>query len=266
MTEIRDKIIWVTGATSGIGEALVYQLAAKGSKLILSARREQELQRVAQQCQNKYKTDVKILPLDLTKPETLTEKAKQALDYYGTIDILIHGSGVTQRSTVAETQLNVERYMMEVNFFGAIALTKVILPQWQQQQSGHLVIISSLVGKFGTPLRSTYAASKHALHGYFDSLRAEVWRDNIKVTLICPGYVKTNISFNALTATGKPWNKMDKNTDQGISSEKCAQSIIKAIEKNKAEVYIGKIEILAVYLKRFFPGIFRRLIRNFTPK
>lgn len=266
MTKIRDKIIWVTGATSGIGEALAYQLAAKGSKLILSARREQELQRVAQQCQTKYKTEVKILSLDLTKAETLTEKGKQALNYYGNIDILIHGSGITQRSTVVETQLNVERYIMEVNFFGAIALTKLMLPQWQQQQSGHLVIISSLAGKFGTPLRSTYAASKHALHGYFDSLRAEVWRDNIKVTLICPGYVNTNISINALTATGQPWNKRNTNQTQGISPKKCAQSIIKAIEKNKAETYIGKIEILSVYLKRFFPRIFRRLIRNFTPK
>ncbi|WP_287717284.1 SDR family NAD(P)-dependent oxidoreductase [Crocosphaera sp.] len=111
---------------------------------------------------------------------------------------------------------------MEVNFFGAITLTKFILPQWQKQQSGHLVVISSLVGKFGTPLRSTYAASKHALHGYFDSLRAEVWRDNIQVTLICPGYVNTPISFNALTATGEQLNHKSENQAQGISPERCA--------------------------------------------
>lgn len=266
MTEIRDKIVWLTGASSGIGEALAYQLAANGAKLILSARREQELQRVAEHCQQEYKTEVRILLLDLSKPNTLKNKAQQALNFYGKIDIIIHGSGVTQRSTVSETQIDVERYIMEVNFFGAIALTKVILSQWQQEKSGHLIIISSLVGKFGTPLRSTYAASKHALHGYFDSLRAEVWRDNIQVTLICPGYINTNISLNALTANGQTWNKKDQNQTKGISSEKCAQSIIKAMKNNKAEVYIGKTEILAVYIKRFFPSIFRQLIRNFTPK
>ena len=155
---------------------------------------------------------------------------------------------------------------MEVNFFGAITLTKFILPQWQKQQSGHLVVISSLVGKFGTPLRSTYAASKHALHGYFDSLRAEVWRDNIQVTLICPGYVNTPISFNALTATGEKLNQMSENQAQGISPEQCAKGIVKAIKNNKEEVYIGKIEVLAIYLKRFFPNIFSKLVRNFVPK
>ena len=265
MTQIKDKVIWLTGASSGIGEALSYQLAAKGAKLILSARREQELQRVANYCRTQYQAEVQILCLDLTQCETLADKAYQAFNYYRTVDILIHGSGITQRSTAAETQLEVERKIMEVNFFGAITLTKLILPQWQKQQSGHLVIISSLVGKFGTPLRSTYAASKHALHGYFDSLRAEVWRDNIRVTLICPGYVNTPISFNALTATGEKLNQMSKNQAQGISTEQCAKGIVKAIKNNQQEVYIGKIEVLAIYLKRFFPNIFSKLVRNFVP-
>ena len=266
MTEIKDKVIWLTGASSGIGEALSYQLAAKGAKLILSARREQELQRVANHCITQYQAEVQILCLDLTQSDTLAEKAQQALNYYGTIDILVHGSGITQRATAAETQLEVERKIMEVNFFGAITLTKFILPQWQKKKSGHLVIISSLVGKFGTPLRSTYAASKHALHGYFDSLRAEVWRDNIQVTLICPGYVNTPISFNALTATGEKLNQMSENQAQGISPEQCAKGIVKAIKNNKEEVYLGKIEVLAIYLKRFLPNIFSKLVRNFVPK
>ncbi|MDJ0509293.1 MAG: SDR family oxidoreductase [Crocosphaera sp.] len=266
MTQIKNQIIWLTGASSGIGEALAYQLAANGAKLILSARREKELQRVAAYCNSEYQADVKILCLDLTQSETLANKANQALNYYGKIDILIHGSGITQRATVIETQLNVERKIFEINFFGAITLSKFILPQWQKQQSGHLVIISSLVGKFGTPLRSSYAASKHALHGYFDSLRAEVWRDNIKVTLICPGYVNTPISLNALTGTGKKLNQMSQNQAQGISPEKCAKEIIQAIKKNKQEVYIGRLEILAIYLKRFFPTIFAKLVGNFVPK
>ncbi len=266
MTQIQDKVIWLTGASSGIGKALAYQLAANGAKLILSARREEELQRVAKYCQDHYQTEVEILSLDLSKPETLENKANQALSFYENIDILIQGSGITQRATAAETQLEVERQIMEVNFFGAIALTKFILPQWQQRKSGHLVIISSLVGKFGTPLRSSYAASKHALQGYFDSLRAEVWRDNIQVTLICPGYVNTPISLSALTATGEKLNQMSKNQANGISPEKCAKEIVKAIKRNQQEVYIGKVEVLAVYLKRFFPTIFTQLVRNFVPK
>ncbi len=137
MTQIKDKVIWLTGASSGIGEALSYQLAAKGAKLILSARREQELQRVANHCRTQYQAEVQILCLDLTQSETLAAQAHQALNYYGTVDILIHGSGITQRSTAAETRIEVERKIMEVNFFGAITLTKLILPQWQKQQLGH---------------------------------------------------------------------------------------------------------------------------------
>lgn len=262
MTKLHHKTIWITGASSGIGEALAYQCTAQETKLILSARRETELQRVAQHCSG----EVQILPLDLTNSETLPEKAEKALSFYGGIDILINGSGISQRGTALETPISVVREIMEVNFFGAIALTQAVLPFMQQKQSGHIVIISSVVGKFGTPLRSTYSASKHALQGYFDCLRAEMSKDNLQVTLVCPGYVNTPISFSALTPTGEKFNKMSINQAKGISPEECATKIIKAIEKNQHEVYIGKSEVLAVYLKRFFPRVFAQIVPYFNPK
>ena len=265
MTKIQDQVIWLTGASSGIGEALAYQLAAKGGKLILSARREAQLQEVAQKCRRQGVSEIQILPIDLTQSEILRSKAEQAVKFYGKVYIVIHGSGITQRGTAAQTFLGVEREIMEVNFFGAIAVTKFILPQWQQKQSGHVVVISSIVGKFGAAQRSAYAASKHALHGYFDSLRAEVGQDNIKVTIICPGYVNTPISLNALTPTGTKFNKMNINQVNGISAEVCAMKIIKAIEKNQQEVYIGKMEVLGVYLKRFFPRLFAQIVPKFVP-
>ena len=151
---------------------------------------------------------------------------------------------------------------MEVNFFGTIAMTKVLLLHFTERQSGHFVVISSLVGKIGSPLRSTYAASKHALHGFFDSLRAEHFRDNVRVTIVCPGFIRTQVSVNALTEDGQPQNKMDDAQAKGMTAERCAQQIIRAIDRGKDEVYIGGQEVLAVYVKRFFPGIFSRILRK----
>ncbi|WP_013324699.1 SDR family oxidoreductase [Gloeothece verrucosa] len=262
MSEIKNKVIWITGASSGIGEALAYQIAEKGGKLILSARRENELQRVKDNCKGINPDEIKILPLDLNQPDTLPILAQEAISLFGTVDILINNGGVTQRSLAVETSSEVERIIMEVNFFAAITLSKSVLTVMKKQQSGHLVIISSVAGKVATKMRSSYAASKHALQGYFDSLRAEVWQDNIKVTLICPGYVKTSISLNAFTAEGAKYNQMDKNQELGISVDVCAQKILQAIEKDQEEIYIARKEMIAVYLKRFFPGILSKIVKN----
>jgi short-subunit dehydrogenase len=262
MTQLKEKIVWITGASSGIGEALTYQLANLGCKLILSSRRVNELERVKQSCQETNVDNIKILPLDLGENESLITATQQALEYFGNIDILINNGGISQRGLAINTSLEVERQIMEINFFSAITLTKLILPNMIARKTGHLVIISSLVGKFGSPYRSTYAASKHALHGYFDSLRAELWQDNIKITLVCPGYIQTNISKNALTSTGEKHGKMDKNQLQGIAVNDCTAKIIEAIMKDKPEIYIAKKEIIAIYLKRFYPQLLARVIRG----
>lgn len=257
---MRNKVVWITGASSGIGEALAVQLSQSGAKLILSARRENELQRVQKSCTNS-ETHL-ILPLDLAQPGTFTPAVKRAISLYGHVDILINNGGISQRALVKDTFLTVDRKLMEINYLGTVGLTKSVLPGMIERQGGQIVVITSLVGKFGTPMRSGYAASKHALHGFFDSLRAEVYSDGITVTIVCPGFVKTNISINALTAEGTPQKKMDNAQANGISPEKCAREIIRAIKKRKREVYIGGKETYAVYLKRFFPGIFNRIIRT----
>jgi short-subunit dehydrogenase len=263
MSSLSTKIVWITGASSGIGEALAYELAKKGAYLILSARRKEELERVKGNCIAASQPNIRILPLDLAKANTLQLSTEAAIQLFGHIDILINNGGISQRSLAKETKLEVDREVMEIDYFGTIALTKYLLPHFLKRKSGHYVITSSVMGKFGTPYRSGYAAAKHALHGFFDSLRAEVWRENIFVTLICPGWIRTNVTLNALTGDGSKLNQMDKTTDQGLSPEQCAKKIIRAIEKRKEEVYIGGAkEVGAVYLKRFLPALFSKIIKK----
>jgi len=256
-----NKVVWITGASSGIGEALAYAFSREGAKLILSGRREAELERVKRSCAGTPE-NIFVLPLDLAQFETLAEKARQAEAFFGGIDILVNNGGITQRSTAVESVMAVESAVMNTNYFGTIALTKAVLPAMLARRSGQIVVISSLMGYLDTPLRSAYAASKHALQGYFDSLRAEVWRQNIKVTLICPGFVKTEISLNALTADGSKQTKKDASQAKGISAEKCAAKTIDAIARGKNEVLIGGPEVLAVYVKRFLPSLYAKVIRK----
>jgi short-subunit dehydrogenase len=263
MTSVTNKVIWITGASSGIGEALAYELAKKGTKLILSARRKQELERVKGNCPASVQPDIRVLPLDLAQSSTLKLCTDAAVQLFGHVDVLINNGGVSQRSLAKDTALEVDRALMEVDYFGAVVLTKFLLPHFLKRKSGHFVITSSVMGIIGTPYRSGYAAAKHALHGFFDSLRAEVWREDIFVTLICPGWVRTNITLNAVTGDGSKLNEMDETTSRGLSPDYCASRIIAAIEKRKEEVYIGgSKEVFAVYLKRFFPSLFSRIVRN----
>ena len=262
MQGLRNKVIWITGASSGIGEALAYELASRGARLILSARRKEELERVKGNCTAEAQPDIRILPLDLSEAETLKLSTEAAIQLFGHVDILVNNGGISQRSMVAMTQLSVDRRIMEVNFFGAVALTKYLLPHFISRKQGHFVNVTSITGKFGTPYRSAYAASKHALHGFFDAVRAEHFRDNIRVTMICPGFIRTPITLSALTADGTPLKKMDEAQYKGKPADWCAHKIAKAIEAQKEEVYIGGIEVLMVYMKRFFPWLFSILIRK----
>lgn len=261
MTKIKDKVILITGASSGIGEALAYELSKKGGKLILSARRESELNRVRQNCKNPE--SIEILPMDLSESESIPQKAREAEAIHGYIDILINCGGVSQRDKIIETKMEVDRRIMEINYFGSVILTKSLLPKMIERKKGHQIIITSAVGIITTPFRSAYAASKHALHGFYDTLRAEHYLDNIKVSIILPGYVRTKISYNALMGDGTAQNKMDDAQDQGLSPEQCAKKIMVAIEKDKEEVYIGGFrEVAGIYVKRFFPGLFSKIIRK----
>jgi dehydrogenase/reductase SDR family protein 7B len=254
------SVVWITGASSGIGEATAKKFSKEGFQVIISARNEGELNRVKLECSNP--SDVMVLPLDLVEIHTFKEKVNQAISFFGKVDIVLHNDGISQRSLIRETGLEVDRKLMEVNFFGTVALTKTILPHFISRKSGQFAVVSSLVGKFGSPYRSSYAASKHALHGFFDTLRAEHFQDNIFVTMICPGFIRTNVSINAITADGSTLGKMDEAQEKGMSPEDCAAEIFSAITREKEEVYIGGKETLAVYLKRFLPGIFSKIIKK----
>ncbi len=258
--DVNNRVIWITGASSGIGEALCYKLNEIGAKLIISSRSSEGLYQVKQNC-TKNQFDIHVLPLDLENTSDLQSKANAALAIYGRIDIVIHSGGVSQRSLAMDTDLDVAKKIMNINFWGTVALTNALIPSMLSNKKGHIVIISSLVGKFGTKFRSAYSASKHALHGYFDSLRSEIDK-NIVISIICPGFIKTNVTINALTADGKKQNTMDEAQANGMSANECALQIINAIKSGKEEVYIGGKEKYAVILKRFLPGLFSKIVRK----
>ncbi len=245
-----NKTVWITGASSGIGEALTYQLAEKGAKLIISSRRKEALEKVRAQCISPEK--VIIQTLDLADAKSIDEATQSILAKHP-IDILVNNGGISQRSLITDTVMEVYRNLMEVNYFGTVHLSKIVLEHFIKNRGGHFVNVTSLMGKFSSQYRSGYCGAKHALHGFFDCLRLEHDADNVKVTMVCPGFVKTNISYNAYTGDGSAQGTMDDMQAQGLSSEECALQMIAAIEKEKHEVYIGQRETLGVYMKRFFP-------------
>lgn len=255
-----DKVIWITGASSGIGEALAYALNARGCNIIISARREEALNRVKKHC--RFPKNATVLPLDLADFESLHLITRKAIKIHGKIDILINNGGLSQRSLIFDTKFEVYQQLMNVNYLGTINLTKNILPYFIAQKSGHFVTITSLMGKFSSPYRSGYCGAKHALHGFFDALRMEHEKDNIHVTLICPGFIQTNVAKNALTGDGTALQQEDEATKNGMQVERCAEEIISAITKKKFEVYIGGKEKYAVYLKRLFPKLLHRVVLN----
>ena len=259
-SSMSNKVIWITGASSGIGEASVYKFVNEGYQVILSARNEEALEKV--KSRSSHPENCKVLPLDLIDQTSFTEKTAEAIASFGHIDSVLHNGGISQRSLIKDTPIEVDRKLMEVNFFGTVALTKAILPHFIQRKSGQFGVISSLVGKFGSPYRSSYAAAKHALHGFFESLRLEHFDEHISVTMICPGFIKTDVSKNALTADGTPLNEMDKAQENGMSAEDCAKEIYNALKKKKEEVYIGGKETMGIYLKRFIPSIFTKILRK----
>ncbi|MCI2229980.1 SDR family oxidoreductase [Polaribacter sp. MSW13] len=258
-----NKVVWITGASSGIGKALAIELSHQNARLILSSRKKDALEFVKQEC--KDSNEVKIITLDLENYSNFKIKVDEAISCFGKVDILVNNGGISQRSLVKDTQISVDKRIMDINYLGTVALTKSILPHFINNKKGQFVITTSIVGKIGTPLRSSYAASKHALHGFFDSLRAEHYKDNIDVTLVCPGFVNTNVSKNALTGDGSSQGKMDVATENGISPKRFAKLMAKAIQRKKEEVNIaGAKEKLGVYTKRFFPKLLSKMIRKIS--
>ncbi len=253
-----NKVVWITGASSGIGEALAYAFAAEGALLVLSARREEELQRVAKACGNAY-----VLPFDMLSLAEHTDRVNDIIKTYGRIDYLVLNAGVSQRSFVKDTEFDVYRRLFEVNFFSIVSLTQVVLPIFTAQKSGVFVPIASVAGRISTPRRAAYGATKHALIGFFDSVRAEVFAEGIRVTTILPGYIKTNISLHAMNEKGEAYGKMDPNQAKGLDPNFTAQKILQAILAGKNEFLVGGfLEGFGLFVKRFFPSIMPFMLRK----
>jgi short-subunit dehydrogenase len=264
MKKTERKRVWITGASSGIGEALAYEFSKNNAELILSGRNENKLKEVKQKCAQ-HKVSVTIIPFDLSDLESIKNAANTVINKIGGLDLLINNGGISQRELASKTDLEVDKKIMSINYFGNIALTKAVLPSMLENGGGHIAVTTSIVGKFGFPLRSAYSASKHALYGFYDTLRAELEDKNIKVTMICPGRIRTNISLHALDGHGEEHGKLDYGQKHGISSEKAAKKIVRALNKNKKEVLVGGSELLMVHLKRFLPFVFHQITRRIKP-
>ena len=256
----KKRVAWITGASSGIGESLARRLAALGARLILSSNREDELWRVAHELKG---AEVRVLWLDLGDLDSLPGKASEALACFGRLDFLFNNGGITQRALARETELAVDKRIMDVDYFSHVVLTKAVLPSMIQQGNGHIVVTTSVMGIMSAPLRSAYCAAKHALHGFFDALRAEVWRDGIRVTLAAPAAVQTDISRHALTEGGGVWGKADPLIAHGISADECARQVITAVVKGREQIIPGRGKgKIGVWLYRFFPNTYARIIRK----
>lgn len=262
--KINNKTIWITGASSGIGRGLALEMSKYGTELILSARNVVELEKVKTECEQNGAKCI-IQKIDLSNPQEIILATENIFSKIKNVDILVNNGGISQRAFSYETDIAVDRKIMEVNYFGSISLTKLVLPKMIEQKSGYIIAVSSIVGVFGFPLRSAYSASKHALHGFYETLYFELKQFNINVSIVLPGRVKTDVSKNALTKDGTKYGKMDDGQDSGISVEKCAKKIIKGINKNKKEMAVGGSELAMLFVKRRLPFIFNMIVNKIKP-
>lgn len=260
-----SQTVWITGASSGIGEALALQFAKDGAGLVLSARREDELKRVAARCVEAGLPEdhILVLPLDVTQWDALPGAVQTVLDRFGAVDLLVNNAGVSQRSLCKDTELAVYQKLMDVDVMGQIALTKAVLPHMLNRGSGHLAVTASVAGKVGVPQRSGYCAAKHAVMGFFDALRAEVEDEGLHVSTIVPGFIRTDISRNALAADGSVYGKLDDDIAGGMDVNDCAEVIFKGLKARKREIPVGKgKEMAALWVKRLSPELIFRLTRS----
>lgn len=252
-----QPVAWITGASSGIGRSLAEEYHDQGWQVILSARSADKLQALS----DKLGKRSTVLVADVTDRAQVADAVSTIDHHFGRLDLLINNAGISQRSTIIDTEIHVFRRLMEVNYLGAVIVTKMALPLLIKSK-GHIAVISSVAGKIGAPKRSGYSASKHALHGFFDCLRSEHADDAVGVTMVCPGYVSTDVDLNALGSDGQPIQQKDADNRNGLSPSVVARRIAKAVSNRKAEVYIGGFEIIAIYLQRYIPALLRRILKK----
>lgn len=258
-----QAVVWITGASSGIGAALALEAAQRGARVVLSSRREQALQEVKQQCINAgaAEQNLLVLPLDVENYQSMPAAVNKVVEQFGRIDLLVNNAGISQRSVCLETDLAVYRKLLDVDVLGQIALTKLVLPIMVKQGSGLLSVTSSVAGKVGAPMRTGYSAAKHAVMGFFDALRVEVAHLGLKVSTIVPGSVRTAVAHNAVTGTGELHAKADPNIEAGMDVNAAAKVIADGFANGVEEIAVGEgPEMNLLDMKRQDPtGTFRIL-------
>ena len=252
------EVYWVTGASSGIGRELSLQLSERGHYVIMSSRNVEKLDEVARLC--KHSERMRILPMDISNYHSITEKVEEAIAFFGRVDVLVNNAGISQRSLIMETKMKVYEQLMRVNYLGTVALSKALLPHFIKNKTGQFVVVSSLMGKFSSPFRSGYCGAKHALHGFFDALRMEHEKDGIHVTIVCPGFVRTDVAKNALKGDGSAQHDDDVATKNGLPVHQFCIKMLEAMAQKRFEVYIAGAEKKGIYVKRFFPRLLHRLV------
>ena len=257
--------VWITGASSGIGEACACRYAEQGARLVLTSSSAERLEIVAAKCRELGASAVALLPYDLSATDGIDTLVENAWTEFNGIDRVMLNAGISQRTNVEDTSMDMVRKIMEINYFAPVAISKALLPKMVSAGGGKIAVTTSIAGKFGFPLRCGYSSSKFALYGFFETLQAEYYNAGIKVTIVCPGRVNTNISRYALDKGGKPHGVMDPGQAGGMSPEKAAQIITRAIATGKREVLVGRKELLMVYIKRFFPALCSSLARKIKP-
>lgn len=264
MIKFKDKVVWITGASSGIGESLAEEFVNEGAIVIISSHEEDELNRVKSRLESKAK-EIYPLVFDLSNPEAVEGAAKHVLDKYGRVDVLMNNGGISQRALAVDSPLKIDRLVMEIDYFAGVILAKAVLPGMIERGEGYFGITSTIAGKFGFPMRSAYSAAKHALFGFYESLLAENHRYGIRVTIFSPGRVRTNISLNSVDKEGKARGVMDKGQANGITPEKCAKKMVRSMKKGRRDVLIGSTELTMVYIYKYARRLYYRMARKVSP-
>ncbi|MEO8223574.1 MAG: SDR family NAD(P)-dependent oxidoreductase [Gammaproteobacteria bacterium] len=237
--KFHKKAVWVTGASSGVGEGLARVFHREGANIIISGRRAAELERVKGTC-TEGPGSVHVLPFDLVDGAQRQAAADLVLTEYERLDVLINNAGIAHRSLIKDTLLDVDRRVMEVDFFAPVALTKLVLPRMMAQRDGHVVVTSSVAGKHGMPFHATYCAAKHALHGYFESLRIEMLDYNVRVCLLVIAGIRSNVAARSLTGDGSEYGKGGWGADgMSMSAEECGEKTVAAMLANEFEPVIS---------------------------
>lgn len=261
---MKNKVVIITGASSGIGKALAYEAAAKGAKLVLAARNAEELERIAADIRQR-ETEVLIVPTDVSREEDCKQLIEKALSGFGRIDVLINNAGISMRALFEQVELGVIRRLMDVNFWGTVYCTKYAL-EHLLHSGGSVVGVSSIAGYKGLPGRTGYSASKFAMQGFLEVLRIENLKKGLHVLIACPGFTASNIRNTALAADGSMQGESPRDEDKMMTSDEAARHIIHAVERRKRTLVLTSQGKMTILLNKFFPGFMDKMVYNHMAK